>query len=105
MKLPRRIKHLIQRLRYGFDDSDTWSLDMTMAKWLVPRLKRFQKLSIGVPEFEMTQVEWSTILYKMIVAFELIANQYEADEPLWHNDPRVEEGLNLFRKYYLSLWW
>jgi len=40
---------LLQRLTRGWDDSDTWSLDVSVAKFLLPRLKRYRELRQGVP--------------------------------------------------------
>ena len=41
----RRLKWFIQRRRQGFDDRELWSLDYTIAKYVYPRLKVFNKLS------------------------------------------------------------
>lgn len=35
---------LFQRIIRGFDDRDTWDLDITVAKFMYPRLKRFKKV-------------------------------------------------------------
>ena len=41
----RRLKWFIQRRRRGFDDRELWSLDHTIARYVYPRLKAFNKLS------------------------------------------------------------
>ena len=41
----RRLKWFIQRRRRGFDDRELWSLDYTIARYVYPRLKVFNKLS------------------------------------------------------------
>lgn len=38
------IKRFYQRLTRGWDDSDTWNLDLTFMKWLSPRLKRYAEI-------------------------------------------------------------
>ena len=35
-----------QRRKYGFDESETWSLDYSLSKLIIPRLKMFKKLSL-----------------------------------------------------------
>ena len=41
----RRLKWFIQRRRRGFDDRELWSLDHTIARYVYPRLKAFNKFS------------------------------------------------------------
>ena len=41
----RRLKWFIQRRRQGFDDRELWSLDYTIAKYVYPRLKVFNKIN------------------------------------------------------------
>ena len=43
------LKRVLDNLTRGYNDSDTWSLDFTMAQWLVPRLKRLKELKRGIP--------------------------------------------------------
>ena len=38
-----------QRITRGFNDSETWNLDYTIAKLVLPRLKRFKELTNGIP--------------------------------------------------------
>ncbi len=92
-----------QRRVRGWDDSDTWSLDHTIAKLVLPRLKRFRKLNIGYPA-NLQEVEWNLILDEMIEAFEII----EKDDYWELTDDersRISRGLDKFREYYFDLWW
>lgn len=43
----RPLVYWVQRRYRGWDDSDTWSLDCTMARLMLPRLQRLRK--IGKP--------------------------------------------------------
>jgi hypothetical protein len=100
----REIEFSKQRKKRGFDDSETWSLTDTICKFILPRLKRFKNLhnyrisSIGT-------VEWNNILDKMILSFSLI----ERDNGLRnYNDEelkQIDEGLNLFREWFMELYW
>lgn len=88
-----------QRLERGFDESETWSLDSTISRFIEPRLKAFKEYNVGYPG-GMTTEQWNEILDKMIKAFGYINN----DETFDHQD-EVSEGLDLFRKYFFDLWW
>lgn len=99
----REKKFKEQRLVRGFDTSECWSLDITIAKFILPRLIEFKEKTIGTPTMIKTAEQWLKILSKMIVAFELISkeNHISNDE----ENKKIQKGLDLFRKYYFSLWW
>jgi hypothetical protein len=54
----------------GFSDSDTYSLDVTITKFVLPRLKRFKELHCGFPN-GFTMETWDETIDKMINAFEI----------------------------------
>lgn len=83
-------------------NEDLWSLDITIAKLVLPYLKKFREAVGGYPSDLNSLEEWEAILDKMIKAFGLIANEAIFDTAV-KNEP-IEEGLDLFRKYYFSLW-
>lgn len=99
-----------QRLVRGFDDSELWSLDNTITSFILPRLKRFKEITCGYPS-GMSKEEWNDKLEKMITAFEYLEN-----EDLGVDDSKsvvdkyklrekvINEGLELFVKYYNNLW-
>lgn len=96
-----------QREERGWDDSDTWSLDTTIAKFVLPRLKRFKEVNIGYPSFLPSIEEWNEILDHMIYAVEVLSNdelKYGCDlkKMDWK---RVQRGCRLFGKYFQNLWW
>lgn len=114
---------------------DVIDLDITVAKFILPRLKFFKKKVIGYPS-ELTIEKWKAIIDKMILSFSLILNDSEPDfgdlnfhtektdnghwkmikDPnstfdteaymKWHIDraAKIEEGLQLFAKYFQHLW-
>lgn len=99
----REIKFSKQRINRGFDDSETWSLDSTISKFILPRLKVFNDVKISHPP-SITMSEWTLIIKKIITGFELLLKDNESyitgeDKIL------IEEGLDLFRKHFLDLWW
>lgn len=97
-RIPEYKEHLKER---GFDDTETWNLDKTIAKFVLPRLKRFQEVSKAYPG-SMTEEEWQEKVSKMIKAFELLSDDewLSEDEEL-----EVRKGMKCFCKHFRSLWW
>lgn len=80
-----------------------------MAKFILPRLKRFKEVNIGCPG-DFTEESWNEIIDKMIFAMQLLADGHwnydcdNADKEKADWD-KVQEGLHLFGKYFQHLWW
>lgn len=116
----RRLRRWLQRrwqdLTWGFNDSVTWNLDYQLAKWLLPRLKRFRQVKNGYPA-HLTPEEWDQALDKMIRSLELVV--HEDDMSLWKIKLRshggdefwkkkreeADEGFKLLGQYIRHLWW
>ena len=99
----RDMRHVCQRITRGWDDSDLWSLDHSLAKLILPRLKRFKDCRGGYPH-GMTDQEWDDILGEMIYGIE-----WYASGDCWNcfdqaKSERAHKGLELFGKYYGHLW-
>ena len=100
-----------------FHKEDMWSLDITLAKIIVPALKKFKKEKHGYPgnlldETDETpyingvpdagEKKWNAMLDQMIEAFELcLDEERQFDEEA---GKRCEDGIALFAEYYRSLW-
>ncbi len=101
----KRIKQfflfLWQRNTRGWDDSECWNLDYSLAKLIAPRLRRFKETKDGWCPAEYTMEEWNIILDKMIAAFE-----YYGSDQRWDIEAEVkhQEGIDLFAKHYGWLW-
>lgn len=98
----RFFKFRYQRLKYGFDESELWSLDYTINKFVLPRLKAFRERPGGYPS-DLTPESWAATIDKMIAAFEIgCSDDYwlmnEEQHAIW------TEGMDLFREYYPHLW-
>ena len=132
----QRKKWLKQQGLY-VNPKETWNLDINLAKYILPRLKKFKKFNNGHPGIgEMdTPEKWDEALDKMIQAFEYVIDwdEYWLDDPKYDyfnyidefgkyteryeeikENKRMEdirrlaainEGLQLFAKYYMNLWW
>lgn len=116
-----------------FKDKETWCLDVTIAQFILPRLRRFKEVNNGVPTSlffdrddkfhgndedwqKNASKEWDTILGEMIWAFEEIAEDKSPEKReneswedyrtrcwVWNKD--IEHGLQLFAKHFRDLWW
>jgi len=94
-----RYKKALKQLKTrGFSDDETWDLASTIAEFTLPRLKRFKRIKPGFPGCFDHMEEWDEILDKMIIALTAIVDDDRGDE-------QIEEGLALFGKYFMGLWW
>lgn len=102
--ISRFFRFFYQRRRRGFDNSELWSLDYTIAKFIAPRLRAF------IDEFGgrscpqgLTSKQWRAKLEKMHKAFELMAS-----DKMWTASKKeakiMEDGLDLFREWFFHLW-
>lgn len=98
-KIKRFFKFFWQRRTRGWDDSETWNLDYTIAKFALPRLKRFKELNCGYPG-DLTEEKWDLILDDMIYALDF----YQDDDFCTSLDDRAKKGLKYFGEYFESLW-
>lgn len=160
------LRRIWQNLTWGWNESDIWGLDHTIAAFVLPRIKLLKKEKVGCPildgyesddpdnkNFEEMHKEWDGILDKMIQTFEWIllddddiSKECEKKEPCFYlpfkfipcNDGSgnsymeydatpeqikkheiifkeymdkckkrredIQVGLNLFAKYFQSLW-
>lgn len=114
--------------------SDLWNLDITIANFVLPRLKKFKEEDDGCPEREEmdTPEKWGEVLDKMILAFEYVISW----DKWWRDNPKydylsakskyddeyvtkirnsylaegkrrqavISEGLQLFAKWFRHLW-
>ena len=108
-----------QKIDIHIDKWDTWSMDHTLAHIIVPMLKQLKATKHGIPsdfviegeDWELSEAKWNLVLDKMIWSFEQLVGDNEfsffewlkADAYYAYNE-HIQEGLNLFGKYYRSLW-
>ena len=116
-----------KKLAKAIDIEELYDLDITIARFILPRLMAYKKHCERTPRLTMSREEWDAILDKMIYAFERIACHTEEDTPeykayikaIWNNEEDladlkraakaslkpISEGLSLYHKYYRNLWW
>ena len=97
-----------QRNRWGFDERETWNLDLTIAYFVYPRLKFFVEQQQGFHPGSVSSEEWNEILHKMLKSFEYIITDKLLDtktnEEYFKIQDEITEGLILFGKYMQDLW-
>jgi hypothetical protein len=82
-------------LRNGFDYQDCWSLDVSLAKWLAPRLTHFAKNSMGYPGVkpysgEFGNDKWRADLWVATKA--VVAYSKKWDAKTWEEEDRIHSG-------------
>lgn len=93
----RKRKKWLKENNLYINPKDIWNLDITIAEFVLPRLRLFKKKNIGYPgRGEMdTPEKWDEALDKMIVAFE-----YILDDDWWFNNPKYDytSGIHISSK-------
>lgn len=92
-----------QRRIHGWDESDLWNLDHSLAKLILPRLKAFAKNTHGYPG-SSSEEQWAEDLRTMIAAFEVLASDRCWDIRSEREEAEIQRGLDLFGTYFRALW-
>ncbi len=128
----RYVKWPLQRLFRGHSDCDLWGLSTRIAEFSLRHIKAFRKTKLhGYPSTLDSPEQWEEILDKIIFAlentideycgykkFEIKAGEYDIkdgqfitlQERKWDEEgykehlKKVEEGIELFGKYWRDLW-
>jgi hypothetical protein len=103
----RDVRFFFQRLIRGWDDSETWSLDVSFAKLMLPRLKRFNEIKCGYPA-HMKEKEWDSIIEEIIWGLEWFTSSGRWDlsnKAKEANFKRAKAAIQLLAKHYTDLWW
>jgi hypothetical protein len=107
--LVKKEQYRQQRFERGFDDTETWHMDRTVALFIIPRLQRFIEVNNGTPIGE-TEESYDEKIRFIISAFE---NYYVSDQ--YYNSVDIEERKKLtddvrqaveyLSKLWFELWW
>ncbi len=102
-----------ERRTRGFDERETWCLTTTMLEFILPRLKTFPDCSVpgsfifqedgSEKPIKEAGIEWNKTRRKMERAMELWL-EHEGHPPAEFVE-EVDEGMDLFFKYFFNLWW
>ena len=98
-----------QRFEQGFDDTETWHMDRTIALFIIPRLKKFIELNNGIPTGETVE-SYNEKLNFIINAFEnyYATNKYyesvdDTERKQLTDD--VKQAVEYLSKLWFELWW
>lgn len=102
------------RIEYiKLDRYDTWNVDTTLARIILPMLIQHKKNKMGHPSI-LTEESWNDIIDKMIWSFNEILNGEDGAQFHHHHyidwygmklyNDRIQEGLDLFGRHYRNLW-
>lgn len=89
-----------QRLTRGFDESETWSLDYTIASFIAPRLKAFIEIYREVIVDDNNLVPRAE---RALRAFETIAGGDIKNDDATYKE--IDEALHDFADIFMGLWW
>ena len=112
MKNKRQRKKYAKQHGTYVDYKETWNLDCVIAKFVIPRLKLYKKVTNGYPGRLNSVDQWYEIIDKMIYSFTYFIEDRDIDlsDPDWKDKEKseyekVKDGLKLFAEYYADLWW
>ena len=98
-----------QRFEQGFDDTETWHMDRTIALFIIPRLKKFIEVNNGIPNGETIE-SYNEKLNFIISAFEnyYATNKYyesvdDTESKQLTDD--VRKAVEYLSKLWFELWW
>lgn len=99
------VKKVKDKIFRGYSDEEVWGTSYSIAKVVLPRLKRFKESKrTGYPYGENDK-EWEKKLDKMIWAFELFIEEEEGRLKCHEKqNKQMQEGFELFGKHFMSLW-
>lgn len=86
--------------KQGFDDSVTWSLDESIIKFILPRLKRYYEIATEVIKIEP---DFKEAIEYMIYGFEFMS-QPNSDVDSRYGEI-CQKTFQYMGKYFSALWW
>lgn len=108
---PRNERFQKQREDYGFDESETWSLDSAFVEWLYSRLKMFMERADGFIDLSHYKFQFKGKEINQRDAINYIIDvleQWLMDEDKSFssgNNDRLIEAVKLFADILPAMWW
>ena len=106
-KDPREEKWAKQRLIYGFDDRETWSLDHTFCLWIYERLMMFKEVNIidtdfHKYEFKGREITFTECIEIMLEGFRIGIEGHDYKEDKYE---KIDDAFKVFALCHSELWW
>ena len=98
----REFQFAKERVKRGFDESETWSLCNTIVCFALPRMKAYRDIVIEVNKDGKQQ---ANMLDKIIEAFELVKKDDTLTLHSEKGQKKYKEGMKLFSENFLRFWW
>ena len=106
--VPERLEHFKkQREENGFDVTETWHLDKTLALFLIPRLERFIQVNNGFPNGE-TEESFNEKLNFILKSFQQYYYGENEEVSLELEKERVsnlKKAAAILGEIWFDLWW
>jgi hypothetical protein len=106
--VPERLEYFKkQREENGFDDTETWHLDKTLALFLIPRLERFIQVNNGFPNGE-TEESFNEKLNFILKSFQQYYYGENEEVSLELEKERVsnlKKAAAILGEIWFDLWW
>ena len=106
--VPERLDHFKkQREGNGFDDTETWHLDKTIALFLMPRLERFIQVNNGFPcgETEESYNEKLNFILNSFKEYYYNENEEVSLEIEKERLSNAKKAAALLGEIWFDLWW
>ena len=106
--VPERLDHFKkQREDNGFDDTETWHLDKTVALFLIPRLERFIQVNNGYPngETEESFNQKLNFILKSFIEYYHNENDEVSLELEKERLSNAKKAAALLGEIWFDLWW
>ncbi len=100
-------KYKKQREERGFDDTETWHLDKTIALFSIPRLKRYLQVNNGFPNGE-TEQSFNEKLNFIVKSFEEYYQDENIEVSLEIEKERLsnaKKAVAMLAELWFDLWW
>lgn len=100
-------KYKKQRYERGFDDTETWHIDKTLALFLMPRLERFIEVNNGFPNGE-TEESFNEKLNFILKSFQEYYYNENDEVSLDLEKERLnnaKKAAALLGEIWFDLWW
>lgn len=100
------IKNYYLRLRFGAGCCDLYNLDVFISEKLLPIMKKYKEVADEHYPCDLkAHKDWNKIIDKIILSFELIIkDDFVTGKEMIKREKEIQEGLDLFAKYFRDLW-
>jgi len=98
----REKKFKKQRLKRGFDDSETWSLRDSIARFIIPRLERYEEIA---NDFLKRDEKLTGGIQDFLTALKLMSRDSGTCDWTKEEEAQFIKGMDAFPKVFMSLWW